>query len=283
MSRYQGERPASRPPGVVVRWLPVLAGAVVPLVAAAALVPVRGRLGRVDLALLLVTVTVAIACWGRRLAAAASAVSAAVGFDFFLTTPYRSLAISHRGDVVTAALMFLAAILAGDVAARRHRQAAESREAVDHLHAVAELVASGEPPAKVVPFVAQRLEELLHLRECRFSDDPAPASMPRMRADGSVLWGEIVWGAASLGLPDKGVELPVRSQGRPVGHYLLVPDVMGGPLSRQRRLVTVALADQAGACLAAWAQGPIAGPDLPRAPRWDAKGQRANGHRRMEP
>ncbi len=57
-----------------------------------------------------------------------------------------------------------------------------------------------------------------------------------------------------MGLPGGEVELPVEYQGRFYGRYVLVP-TPGRPISRERRIVASALADQVGAALAGHAIG----------------------------
>ena len=71
-----------------------LGAVAVPLVAAAALVPLRDEVANANVALVLVVAVVAFASSGRRLAAGLAAVAAATGFNLFHTQPYLSLRIS---------------------------------------------------------------------------------------------------------------------------------------------------------------------------------------------
>ena len=68
--------------------------------------------------------------------------------------------------------------------------------------------------------------------------------------------GELRWGVHSMGLPGKEVELLVQGQGRTLGRFLLEP-TPGMPVSFDRRVVAVALADQVGAALAS--ASPVSG------------------------
>jgi K+-sensing histidine kinase KdpD len=77
------------------------AAVIVPIAVALLLVPSRGHLGPADDALVLVVVTVAIASWGNRGAAALAALVSAASFDFLLTRPYGSFRISRPGDITT--------------------------------------------------------------------------------------------------------------------------------------------------------------------------------------
>ena len=58
------------------------------------------------------------------------------------------------------------------------------------------------------------------------------------------------WSTGDLGLPTQSVDLPVRSGGWLLGHFLLTP-TPGKPVSPDRLLVAVTIADQVGAALAA--------------------------------
>ena len=75
--------------------------------------------------------------------------------------------------------------------------------------------------------------------------------------------GNELWSTEDLGLPTRQVDLPVRSGGWLLGHFILTP-APGRPVSHDSLLVAVALADQVGAALAAEdaaAVPPDGGPD----------------------
>ncbi len=96
--------------------------------------------------------------------------------------------------------------------------------------------------------VSDELVALLHLRACRYV--PGEADRPRMRIEpnGDVLLGGRVWGVHRLGLPGPEMEMPVQDRGSIVGRFVLTT-TPGWPVSRQRRVVAVALTDQVGAAL----------------------------------
>jgi hypothetical protein len=78
----------------------------------------------------------------------------------------------------------------------------------------------------------------------------------RLATDGShrALFGDVVidelrWGVQAMGFPGREVELPVIARGETVGRFVLIP-TPGEPVSFDRRVVAVALADQVGAALA---------------------------------
>ncbi len=74
--------------------------------------------------------------------------------------------------------------------------------------------------------------------------------MPNIDRNGSVWWGVNQWNTRQLGLPPWGVELPVWGHGRQLGRFLLLPQDER-PVEMTDLVGAVALADQAGAALAA--------------------------------
>lgn len=83
----------------------VIMALVLPLAVSVALVPFRTTIPNTDAALVLVAVVVAVGANGNRLAGILAAASAALWFDFFLTSPYERLAITHRTDIETTVLL----------------------------------------------------------------------------------------------------------------------------------------------------------------------------------
>jgi K+-sensing histidine kinase KdpD len=196
-------------------------------------------------------VTVAVASRGRRAPAALCALVAAISFDFFLTRPYQSFRISANRDLITELLFVVVGLLVGELAARgqRHRRAAaEGRIDLGRIHDMAERIAGGEEPDFVVMAVATELRELLSLEDCRFVWDPPTGKGARIDPDGTVRLNPLRWPSASAGLPTRQVELAVRGGGRNVGTFILTP-TRALPISQERCVVAVALADQLGSIL----------------------------------
>ena len=232
----------------LLMWLVPVVG---PLGAAALLIPSRGHLDSADNALILVLVTVAVALRGNRAAAAVCALLSATSFDFFLTVPYQSFRISSNRDVITEVLFVVVGLLVGELASRgqRHRLAAlEGRDELSRLHHMAERIAGGEEPDFVLMAVAAELRELLSLQDCRFVRDPPSGKGARIDPDGTVRLNPLQW-PTSAGLPTRRVELPVRGGGRNIGTFILTP-TPSLPISQERCVVAVALADQLGSMLA---------------------------------
>jgi hypothetical protein len=117
------------------------------------------------------------------------------------------------------------------------------------------LVADGEKGEFVVLAVANELRDLLGLADVRFErapyDTESPEAvhvLPVLDRSGQVFIGAVEWGADSMGMPTT-VALSVDGNGRQWGRFLLTP-TPGLPIPFERRVVAVALADQAGAALA---------------------------------
>ena len=70
----------------------------------------------------------------------------------------------------------------------------------------------------------------------------------RLESNGQVILGGRVWGVDRLGLPGKEIELPVKNHGHMLGRFVLTPTA-GYPVSYERRVVAVAIADQIGSSL----------------------------------
>jgi hypothetical protein len=225
------------------------------------LIPWRGQLDTADNALFLVLVIVVVASTGRRLAAAVAAFFSAAAFDFLLTRPYESFRISRHQDLITELLLLLVGLAVGELAARgrSHRIAAADRlDEMSLLHSITELAAAGGDPDLVTGAACAGLERLLSLRSCTFvQGDPELAA--RITPDGVLVVGGEAWSSVDLGLPVRGVDLPVRSGGWLFGHLMLSP-CPGLPIDPHLLLVSVAIADQVGAALAGEQQVTVVSP-----------------------
>jgi K+-sensing histidine kinase KdpD len=229
----------------------LVAAIVLPLGVAAVLVPFRSSFANTASALILVAVIVGVAALGNRISGFVATISATLWFDYFLTRPYQKLAITHRPDIETAVSLFVVGIIVTELAARnRHNYSTAIEEAdfVGLIHDVSELATSVASSREVVERVRNELTALLHLRACRYEAGAADAPKMRLEHDGRVLLGGRVWGVHRMGLPGPEIELLVQSQGRALGRFVLTP-TPGYPVSRERRVVAVAIADQVGASL----------------------------------
>jgi K+-sensing histidine kinase KdpD len=227
----------------------VAAALLLPLGVAALLVPFRATFANTAAALVLVAVVVAVAAIGNRIAGFFATVSATVWFDFFLTRPYLRLAITHRSDIETAVSLFVVGIVVTELAARNrhhHELAIEESDYVGLLHSLSALSASGAPREVVIQRARTELIELLHLRACRYEAASTEQPALRIERDGQVKLGAETWNVDQLGLPGPTLELLVQERGRTQGRFVLTP-TPGYPVSLERRVVAVAIADQVGA------------------------------------
>jgi len=230
-----------------------VAAAGVPVAVAAAFIPVRTDVPSSTIALVLAVVVALAGAAGGRLDGAVAAVAGGIAFDFFDTRPYGSLAISRSADLEAVVLLVAVGLVVGQLAARNrhHRTRAEDTSYdLGRVHGVAEMVATGAPVDQVVLAVANELTDLLGLRTCRYDENFASRPGPFVERNGGIAWGAVRWGFATTGLPSKEISLTVEHQGLPLGRYVLVPEP-GTRVTADQLLTAVALADQAGAALAA--------------------------------
>jgi Domain of unknown function (DUF4118) len=231
-----------------------LAAVLAPIVAAALMVTLRAHTQPSNLALVMVVVVAGSVVPGYRGAALVAGLSAGLSFDFFLTQPYEQLSIRRSSDIQTTVLLTLAAVVVGEIAARRrkaHIQGRVARDEVMGLYVVAQMLSAGASPAAVIDAVGDQLQVLLFLTTCRF-DWSLPADYdPLINRGGELEYGELGWSAGVDGLPNRDVSLPVESAGETIGRYRLRGPNVGVPLTPDRLLVAVALADLAGSALGA--------------------------------
>jgi hypothetical protein len=228
-----------------------LAG-LVPIAVAGALVGVRGEIDSANLALVLVLVVVVTAVLAGRGPAALAAVSAALSFDFFFTQPYYSLRITEKGDIETALILLTIGLLVGQitVVARRSRaEAVLGRDELGLLRGFAARAAGGASTGELTRLATDDITALLHLHGCRFEPEPTGPPRPVLERSGRVESPVRVLVEGEFALPAVGVRLPVIGGGTEVGSILMDPDPTVG-VSKEQRLVAVALADQLGAALA---------------------------------
>ena len=141
-------------------------GSLVALTAAGLLGAFRGGVDRPNAALVLVLVVIAAAAIGGRWAGVATGLTAAAGFDFFLTYPYNSLAIKSSDDVVTTILLVIVGLAVGTMAIAgreaRDQSRAGTRE-VAGLYRVTRLIGEGATTDTVIHAV-EKIKALMRER-----------------------------------------------------------------------------------------------------------------------
>ncbi|MGW2934347.1 ATP-binding SpoIIE family protein phosphatase [Streptomyces sp. NPDC001156] len=111
------------PRGLVKGLTALLAAVAVPLVVCVLLAPVRATLPQTNVALILMLVVVAVAALSYRWAAALAALSAAVWYVFFFTTPYESFTrFNNADDIITAGLLLVVGLAVSQLARRYTRE-----------------------------------------------------------------------------------------------------------------------------------------------------------------
>src|ERR1039458_5517548 len=113
-------------------WQPVVA----PLVVCLILLPFRDGAANTSAALLLVLVVVGVASAGDRLAGLLAALSAGLGFDFFLTRPYEQFTIASATDLQTTLLLLGVGVAVTEIAYRGREQQAMASARLGYLDGV---------------------------------------------------------------------------------------------------------------------------------------------------
>jgi len=231
--------------------LVVTAPLVVPLGAAAALVPFRGSFTTTAAALALVAVIVAVAVLGHRFAGYVASISSALWFDLFLMKPYDPFVISHRPDVEAMIALIVVGVIVTELAARNRHHALVSSEESEFVAMLSDLTDKASRPvpiADVVERTSNALIRLLHLRACRFETIHEGYPMARILADGTVDHVGLDWPVGDIGIPGPEAEILTEWRGLGLGRFILTP-TPGRAVSRERRVVAVAMADVAAATL----------------------------------
>ncbi len=211
--------------------------------AAASFVPFRTSFTNVGAALVLVALIEGIAIVGRRLGGLVASVSAALWFDFFLTTPYERFTISHRPDLESTISLVVVGVIVTELAARsrRHRRVAGDESAyVATIAQTAARVVSGTNPANIVDDTCATLISILSLRACRFEVETNGAPYAQIHDDGSVIHVGMRWPANDFGIPGPQSQITCHWRNEDLGRFVLTP-TPGLAVSREQRVVAVSL------------------------------------------
>ena len=222
--------------------------------------PFRGTIGLENVVILYLLVVVAAAGIGGRAAGIVAAVSAALAYDFFLTTPYHTLVIDSLAQVITVALLVATGIVVsiGGRVRRRSAAVAEAHaDAIHLLHRVTETAAAG---GAVDRAAAEGLQRLLGARRvsvlrrspegCAVAVDSGDTQPPldlealtHLDREGRIPPGHHRVLDGTMVLPLEGVALDLVAHQHPVGYLVVIPgrDV---PADRTIRLAVAALANQ---------------------------------------
>lgn len=230
----------------------VVLGLALPCGVAAALAPFRSDFANTDAALVLVAVVVLVAANGHRLAGVLAAISAAVWFDFFLTSPYHRFTITNRTDIETTVLLVAVGVAVTELAVRGRRQRVLAQTDAAYLDAIAStsaLINSNASLPAVAHHVAAQVTRLLGLRGCRFQSGRY-GGLPRLEDDGQIRVAGVEWDLDQYGMPDTELELLCTSNGIAVGRLVLEPTPGVTPPLLARR-ISALLAGQVAAASSA--------------------------------
>jgi hypothetical protein len=163
--------PTPPPTPLTVQVAAHVGAVLLPLGAAALLVPLRETVTTSTAALLLVLPVVLVAMSGRPTAGATAAISTTLAFDVLLTRPYYSLSIDAAADIESALVLAAIALVVSTLVSReveaRVRSASRHRElaAVD---SVASALTRGDADRLEATLTAA-VADLLDARSCHWS------------------------------------------------------------------------------------------------------------------
>jgi K+-sensing histidine kinase KdpD len=222
--------------------------------------PFRGTIGLENVVILYLLVVVAAAAIGGRAAGIVAAVSAALAYDYFLTTPYHTLVIDSLAQVITVALLVVTGIVVSIGGRVRRRSAATAQahaDAIRLLHRVSETAAAGGPVDRVT---AEGLQRLLGARRVSIlRRSPAGfavtvdvgeirppldlEALTHLDREGRIPPGHHRVLDGVMVLPLEGVALDLVARQQPVGYLVVIPgrDV---PADRTVRLAVAAMANE---------------------------------------
>jgi len=222
--------------------------------------PFRGTIGLENVVILYLLVVVAAAAIGGRAAGMVAAVSAALAYDYFLTTPYHTLVIDTLAQVITVTLLVATGIVVsiGGRVRRRSAAVAESHaDAIRLLHRVTETAAAGGAVDRVAAEGLQRLLGARRISVLRRSpagftvtldvgDTQPPIDLEaliHLDREGRIPPGHHRVLDGTMVLPLEGVALDLVARQQPLGYLVVIPgrDV---PADRTIRLAVAAMANE---------------------------------------
>lgn len=226
------------------------AGILATLAVAGMLAPFRADIDNANVALLLALVVIGAAALGGRRAGMATAVVAALSFNFLHTRPYMSLRIDGGQDVATFVLLLAVGLAVGQlshVAVRRRRVARHRAAGIDGLHELAQLASRHASTEVLLDRSRAFLVRELGLASCTFvvGEGVAPPDLDHR----GTIDGPLRHGPGGFELPEGGVSLPViDGAGRVRGRFVLQPEP-GCGVSLVDRKLAVMVADVIGPAL----------------------------------
>lgn len=223
---------------VAVRVAVYTFAVVVPVAAAALLIPLRNTIAAPTAALILVLPVVLVAIAGSAPAGAVAAVTAALAFDVLLTRPYYTFTIDAAADAEAALVLGLIALVVATLVTReieaRSRSASRHRELIA-VDAVAHAIAHTDVD-RLTEVVTGTVRDLLDARTCHWADGFHGTI-------GAVLDRNAQFaGAKGPTLPEAGLEIPVVYWREELGRLIVRGD-SPEPISFEERHTLLTVAD----------------------------------------
>jgi K+-sensing histidine kinase KdpD len=220
-------------------------GAAAAIGLAAALTPVRTQLGQTNAALILVVIIVAAARLGGRVAGMATALAAALSFNFFFTEPYLTLRISDRQDVIRVLLLFSVGLIVGELAVVGERVDESQAAAKAHLlrlRRVSALVIEGSPMNEIWNAIRDAVSETLHAEVCYFERSDKARRLLTELTTSVTDQKHLTFRDGGFVMPDQGCQISVRTDGRVLGRIVVRRGTFHG-LTAADRAAAATLAD----------------------------------------
>jgi Domain of unknown function (DUF4118) len=226
------------------------AGTLGSLLLGTVLVPLRGLTPAGNFGFVFVGLTVAVAEWGGRRPAVATALASALCLDFFLTRPYLRLSIAHKDDLIAFVGMAACGLIAAAFGSRRERRSTAVRQ-LALLHAALKRLERSGPCAAAMAetldaaHLALPVSALL-VRDARGGLLFGTASAAGRPVPGRTLAPDTLAPAAAL--PEEGGRLALVAGNRTLGFL----DVWGSgePVAAEERRTLSDVARVLAACIA---------------------------------
>jgi K+-sensing histidine kinase KdpD len=221
-----------------------------PLLACALMAAVRDQVAQATTVLVLVLLVVAAAATADRAAGLVAALSCAAWFDFFLTEPYQTFAISDPADVQVTVLLVVIGAAVTELALwgrRQQRRAGVRAGYLTGIESAAGLIdLHGQDPVRVRTEVAAEIAAVLDVEACRYSSGPAHDTRNAvLNPDGTVVRNGHPLDVDRDGLPsDEETILPVRRDGAVVGFFVVTSAARVARPTHEQLMVAVLLAEQ---------------------------------------
>ena len=123
--------------------------------------PYRHTIGLENVTIIYLLIVVIAAAYGGRAAGLFAALSAALSYDFFLTTPYHQLTIDSPAQVVTVTLLFASGVVASLAGRARRRSTVQARQQTDALRLLSAITQTVATTGDADRVAAEALYDLL--------------------------------------------------------------------------------------------------------------------------